>query len=392
MSNVPATEFDFDHPPLAWRTHSSRWRKYADRDVLPLWVADMDFAAPPAVIQALHERVAQGVFGYCSAPASLTQAIVEAMQRLYGWHVHPDWIVYLPGAVVGLNVMSRALLADGDELLCLTPIYPPFMTAPQVSGRVARQVPLVLDRAAHRWSIDFDALEAAITPRTKMLLLCHPHNPISRVWREDELRQLAELCERHNLYIGSDELHCDLILDPLLRHIPMAMLGDSIAQRTVTLMAPSKTFNLAGLGTTLAIIPDAIARQKIRTAAAYRASSVNALGYVACEAAYRHGEPWRQAVLSYLRSNRDLLVAFITDNLPGISLEAPIEATFLAWLNVASLNLDNPVNFFESHGVGLMDGEPFSAPRGHYVRLNFALPRSLLLDALKRMQTALQTP
>jgi cystathionine beta-lyase len=212
------------------------------------------------------------------------------------------------------------------------------------------------------------------------------------VWREDELRQLAELCERHNLYIGSDELHCDLILDPLLRHIPMAMLGDSIAQRTVTLMAPSKTFNLAGLGTTLAIIPDAIARQKIRTAAAYRASSVNALGYVACEAAYRHGEPWRQAVLSYLRSNRDLLVAFITDNLPGISLEAPIEATFLAWLNVASLNLDNPVNFFESHGVGLMDGEPFSAPRGHYVRLNFALPRSLLLDALKRMQTALQTP
>jgi len=392
MSNLPAPEFDFDHPPIAWRAHSSRWRKYADRDVIPLWVADMDFAAPPAVIEALHERVAQGVFGYCSATASLTEGIVEAMLRLYAWRVQPDWIVYLPGAVVGLNVMSRALLAEGDELLCLTPVYPPFMTAPKVSGRVAREVPLVLDRAAHRWSIDFDALEAAITPRTKMLLLCHPHNPTSRVWRENELRQLAELCDRHDLYIGSDELHCDLILDPQLTHVPMAMLGDEIAQRTITLMAPSKTFNLAGLGTTSAIIPDAIARQKIRTAAAYRASNVNALGYIACEAAYRHGEPWRQALLAYLRTNRDLLVSIIAENLPGISVEAPIEATFLAWLNVSSLGLDQPVEFFESHGVGLMDGEAFGAARGHYVRLNFAVPRALLLDALKRMQTALQSP
>jgi cysteine-S-conjugate beta-lyase len=389
MSNASATDLDFDHPPLAWRAHSSRWRKYGDRDVIPLWVADMDFAAPAAVIQALHERVGQGVFGYCSARASLTEGIVEAMDRLYGWRVHPEWIVYLPGAVVGLNVMSRALLAEGEEVLCLTPVYPPFMTAPKVSGRVAREVPLVLDRAAHRWSIDFDALEAAITPRTKMLFLCHPHNPISRVWREDELRRLAELCERHDLYIGSDELHCDLILDPKLRHVPMATIGEAISQRTITLMAPSKTFNLAGLGTTLAIVPDAIARQKIRSAAAYRASNVNALGYIACEAAYRHGEPWRQALLAYLRTNRDLLVSFIAEHFPGISLEAPIEATFLAWLNVASLKLDNPAEFFESHGVGLMDGETFSAPRGHYVRLNFAVPRGMLVEALQRMQTGL---
>jgi len=390
MNDVAPAQFDFDQPPLGWRAHSSRWRKYQGRDVLPLWVADMDFAAPPPVIEALQERVGMGVFGYCTAPASLTEGVVEAMLRSYGWHVQPEWIVYLPGAVVGLNVLSRALMAEGEEVLCLTPVYPPFMTAPEVSGRVARQVPLVLDKVARRWSIDFDALEAAITPRTRMLFLCHPHNPISRVWREDELRQLAALCQRHNLFIGSDELHCDLILDPQLRHVPTAMLGEEIAQRTITLMAPSKTYNLAGLGTTLVIAADAEVRQKIRAAAAYRASSVNALGYVACDAAYRRGEPWRQALLSYLRSNRDLLVSFIDENLPGVSLDAPIEATFLAWLNVASLQLDKPVDFFESHGVGLMDGQPFGAPRGHYVRLNFAVPRALLLEALARIQTALK--
>jgi cystathionine beta-lyase len=389
MNDLAASKFDFDQPPLAWRPYSSRWRKYDGRDVLPLWVADMDFPAPAAVIEALQERVGIGVFGYCSPPASLTEGVASAMFRNYGWRIQPDWIVYLPGAVVGLNVMSRALLAEGDEVLCLTPVYPPFMTAPEVSGRVARLVPLALDRVGRRWSIDFDALEAAITPRTRMLLLCHPHNPISRLWRKDELHQLAAFCERHNLYIGSDELHCDLILDPALAHVPMAMLGEAISRRTITLMAPSKTYNLAGLGTTLVIAEDAEVRQKIRTAAAYRASSVNGLGYIACEAAYRHGEPWRQAMLGYLRGNRDLLVSFAAENLPGISIEAPIEATFLAWLNVASLALDKPVEFFESHGVGLMDGQPFGAARGEYVRLNFAVSRALLSDALERMRTAI---
>jgi cystathionine beta-lyase len=383
-------EPDFDHPPVAWRAHSHRWRKYAQRNVLPLWVADMDFASPPAVIQALHERVSQGVFGYCGPTSSCTEGIVHALNRLYGWGIQPEWIVYLPGAVVGLNVMSRALVPPGDELLCFTPVYPPFMTAPEVSGRIVRQVPLMLDRAAHRWGIDFDALQASITARTRMLLLCHPHNPIGRVWREDELRQIAALCERHDLYICSDELHCDLVLNPELRHLPMAMLGTEIARRTITLMAPSKTYNLAGLGTTLAIISDAEVRQKIRTAAGYRASSVNALGYIACEAAYRHGEPWRKAVLQYLRHNRDLLGAFCAEHLPGITLEAPIEATFLAWLNVGALHLHQPVEFFESHGVGLMDGKPFGTADEQYLRLNFAVPRALLHEALTRMQVALK--
>jgi cystathionine beta-lyase len=383
--------FDFDTVPDRRGTDSQKWQKYAGRDVLPLWVADMDFPAPPAVLDALRRRVEHGVFGYARPVPSTVTAVVDAMAARYGWAIDPAWLVWLPGLVVGLNVTAQAFAAPGDEVLCTTPVYPPFLTAPKNSGRVARTVPLILDRAARRWAIDWEALERAVTPRTKLFFLCNPHNPVARVFRREELVRLAEFCLRHDLVLCSDEIHCDLILDPSLPHVPTCTLGAEIARRTITLMAPSKTYNLPGFGTSLAIIPDPALRNRFVRATTGIVAEVNCLGYTACEAAYRDSEPWRQALLAYLRGNRDFMLDFVAHELPGVIIEAPIEATYLAWLNVERLRLPDPVAHFETHGVGLSDGVFFGAPRGNYVRLNFGCPRATLGEALRRMKTALGT-
>ena len=380
--------FDFDTPPERRDTDSQKWQKYAGRDVLPLWVADMDFRSPPALIAALHRRVEDGVFGYARPVKSTVDAFVAACAERYGWTVDPAWLVWLPGLVVGLNVVTAACTATGEEVLTLAPVYPPFLSTPRHSGRVSTQAMWALN--AGHWAIDWDALERAVTPRTKIFLLCNPHNPLARVWRREELTRLAEFCLRHNLVLCSDEIHCDLILDPALRHIPTATLGPEIAARTITLMAPSKTYNVPGLGTSLAIIPDPALRAKFVRATAGIVAEVTCLGYTACEAAFRDGEPWRQALLATLRGHRDFLVDFVARELPGVVLEAPIEATYLAWLNVAALGLADPVAHFEQHGVGLSDGAFFGEPRGRHVRLNFGCPKATLVEALARMKKALK--
>ena len=307
------------------------------------------------------------------------------MAEHYGWAIDPTWIVWLPGLVAGLNLTAQAYAEPGEEVLTLTPVYPPFISGPKNSGRISTQVPLRL--VAHRWEIDWVALERAVTPSTKLFFLCNPHNPIGRVWRRPELERLGEFCIRHNLILCSDEIHCGLILDDL-PHIPAAALGTAIAQRTITLMAPSKTYNVPGLGTSIAIIPDATLRAKFVRASAGIMAEVNALGFTACEAAYRDSEPWRQALLQTLRSNRDLILDFVARELPGITIEAPIEATYLAWLNVAALNLADPIAHFEQHGVGLSEGSFFGEPRGTHVRLNFGCPSVTLREALQRMKRA----
>ena len=380
--------FDFDTVLERRGTDSQKWQKYAGRDILPLWVADMDFKSSPAIIAALQERVAQGVFGYARPVKSTVDAFVNAAAQRYGWQVDPAWIVWLPGLVVGLNIIAQAFAQPGEEVLTLTPVYPPFMTAPKNSGRVSLQVPFQLDAAARRWDIDWAALERAVTPKTKLFYLCNPHNPIARVWRREELVRLGEFCVKHNLLLCSDEIHCDLILDSL-PHIPSATLGDEIARRTITLMAPSKTYNVPGLGTSLAIIPDAKLRAQFVRAAAGVMAEVTSLGFTACEAAYRDSEPWRQGLLAHLRDNRDFLFDFVAREMPGVTLEAPIEATYLAWLNVSALKLADPIAHFEAHGVGLSDGTFFGEPRGLHVRLNFGCPRATLTEALTRMKRAL---
>lgn len=382
--------FDFDYIPQRHGTDSQKWQKYADKDILPLWVADMDFRSSPAILAALHERVEHGIFGYARPTASTVSAVTDALSERYGWTIDPSWIVWLPGLVCGLNVTSQAFAQPGEEVLTLTPVYPPFMTAPKNSGRVSVTVPFVLDSSSTpaRWAIDWDALERAVTPKAKLFFLCNPHNPLARVWRREELVRLGEFCARHDLVLCSDEIHCDLILDPQLKHIPTATLSPAIAARSITLMAPSKTYNVPGLGTSFAIISDPTLRARFVRASAGIVAEVTTLGFAACEAAYRDSEPWRQELLAYLRGNRDFILDFLARELPDLHVAAPIEATYLAWINIESLGLTDPIAHFEHHGVGLSECAFFGAKRGSHVRINFGCPRATLAEALKRIKAA----
>ncbi len=379
-------KFDFDQPIDRAASDSQKWQKYAGRAILPLWVADMDFAAPPAVLDALHARVAHGVLGYSKPMPSLNEATLAYCARRYGWSVDPAWLVWLPGLVTGLNVAARALGEDGDEVLCATPVYPPFMSSPVNQRRRTVAVPMALEGG--RWVMDVTALERAVTPRSRALFLCSPHNPVGRAFSRAELSAIADFCVRHDLVLVSDEIHCDLVLDDLA-HVPTATLSPEIAARSITLMAPSKTYNVPGLGCSLAIIPDAKLRAAFARAAAGIVPDANVLGLVACEAAFRHGEPWRQQLLAYLRGNRDVIEQTVArGELPGITL-THIEATYLAWLNIEELKLTSAHAFFEQHGLGFSDGAPFGAAKDTYVRLNFGCTRATLVEALARLKRAL---
>jgi cystathionine beta-lyase len=374
--------FDFETPVDRRGTASEKWDRYAGHDVLPLWVADMDFRAPPAVIQALHQRVDHGVFGYTSPPAELVETVVGMLQREYDWHVRTDWLVWLPGLVCGLNVACRAVGEPGDGVAAFTPVYPPFLSAPGLAGRELTSVPLVC--CGEQWQMDLDAVERAITPRTRLLLLCSPHNPVGRVWAREEQLALLELAERHDLSVCSDEIHAGLVLDEDKPHLPFASLSAAAARRTITLHAPSKTYNIPGLGCSFAVIPDQGLRRSFRHAMAGIVPHVNLLGYTAALAAYRDGEEWRQELLEYLRANRNLTFRAIA-GMPGLK-SWPVEATYLAWIDARGLAVADPGRFFEEAGVGLSDGTAFGAPG--FVRLNFGCPRSLLETALERMQSA----
>jgi cystathionine beta-lyase len=363
---------------------SLKWNRYRGRDVLPLWVADMDFRAPPAVLDALHRRIEQGVFGYAQPWPSLVAAVVDYLDKEYDWRIEPEWIVWLPGLVTGLNVACRTVVGD---VLTATPIYPPFLSAPRLAGRRLLTVPLV--STASGWQWDFAALEAALTPECRLLLLCHPHNPVGRAWREDELRRIAEIAERHDLTVCSDEIHCDLVLDDR-RHRPFAGLGEAAARRSITLMAPSKTFNVPGLGCAFAIVPAAGLRRDFKRVMDGIVPHVNVLGLVACEAALRHGGAWRAALLDTLRGNRDLVAAAVA-TMPGFVM-TPVEATYLAWIDCRASGIDDPQRFFEDAGVGLSAGRDFGLGDDYkqFVRLNFGCPRSTLTRALDRMGEAMR--
>ncbi len=377
------SEFDFDTVIDRTSTASHKWSKYRDRDVIPLWVADMDFRSAPPIIEALHERVAHGVYGYTQAPAELVTAVRASLLAEHHWEVDPAWIVWLPGLVSGLNVLCRAIGRPQEEVITFTPIYPPFLAAPRFAGKAEVKVPLRVREGI--WRVDLAALERSITPRTKLLLLCSPHNPVGRVWSAAELSAVAEIAQHYDLIIGSDEVHAGLVLDEDKRHTPIATLSADVAARTVTLMAPSKTFNLPGLGCSFAVIGDPGLREAFCEATAGIVPHVNLFGYVAALAAYEEGMPWHRELLAYLRGNRDLLEREIK-TMPGLRM-THVEATYLAWIDARSAGLRDPVRFFEEAGVGLSDGTEFDA--AGFVRLNFGCSRSLLAESLKRMRTAL---
>ena len=375
--------FDFNTVVERRETASMKWDKYKGKDVIPLWVADMDFRSPPAVIDALQRRIDHGVFGYAVPPESLNQTVVEMLAAEYNWSIQPQWLVWLPGLVTGLNVACRAVGKDNDHVMTAVPVYPPFLSAPGNSRRNPIKVPL--RHQGNRWSFDFERLEQAITRHTRLFLLCNPHNPVGRAFTRDELATLAAICERHDIIICSDEIHCGLLLDEDKVHLPTSTLDPEVARRTITLMSPSKTFNLPGLGCAFAVIPDEKLRRRFVQAKTGIVPLINALGFTAAEAAYRDCADWHAGLLEYLRGNRDTVARAIAD-LPMLSM-APLEATYLAWIDVRCADLPNPVRFFEDAGVGLQDGIEFDGPG--FVRLNFGCQRPLLQEALDRMKSAM---
>jgi len=375
--------FDFDTVIDRNGGDSIKWNRYPP-GVLPLWVADMDFASPPAVIAALQRRVAHGVFGYGEVLPSLVEAVQEHLAAEYGWRIAADWLVWLPGLVTGLNVACRAVGEPGSAVFTATPIYPPFLSAAQNSQQRTVTAPLQLVEGLWQW--DYAAVEAALTADTKLLLLCHPHNPGGRAWREAELDEIAAIARRHDLVVCSDEIHCGLILEPGLRHVPFAARGEEAAKRSITLMAPSKTFNIPGLGCAFAVIPDAALRRCFLAAMQGIVPHVNVLGLAATEAAFRHGGPWRKELLDYLRANRDRVEAAVAA-LPGLTL-AHVEATYLAWIEVREPGRlrDDPAAGFARAGVGLSAGRDFGGDAYRsFVRLNFGCPRTTLDAALARI-------
>jgi len=377
--------FNFDVIVERRDTASMKWDKYGGRDVIPLWVADMDFLSPPAVIDALDKRVKHGIFGYTMPPDELYEIVLSMLKEEYGWKAEKEWIVWLPGLVTGLNVACRAVGEDGDDVITAVPVYPPFLTAPANSRRNLIKTHLL--ETDGKWGFDFESIEKAITPRTRLFLLCNPHNPVGRVYDMDELTCLASICAKYGIIISSDEIHCGLVLDDSKRHIPTATLSPEMSDRTITLMAPSKTFNTPGLGCSFAVISEKNLRKRFTNAMTGIVPRVNTLGYTAAVAAYRDSHEWRRALIAYLRKNRDLVIGAV-NRMTGLSA-GEVEATYLAWIDIRNSGIDDPVKFFEDAGVGLFDGKEFGTPG--FVRLNFGCPRSLLAKALKRMATAVNS-
>ena len=374
---------DFDTVLSRAGTASMKWQRYAGTDVLPFWVADMDFAVAAPIREALVARVDHPIYGYTTATAGLVDAVTGHLEREYGWSVNPDWIVWLPGVVSGLAASTRAFCADGDELIVHTPIYHHFFDSHEEDRHVLVRVPLGTGPDGRRtW--DITATRAACTGRTRLLMLCSPHNPTGTVFAEDELAGIAGLAEEFDLTVVSDEIHCDLVVDPHARHRPTAAARPEIRDRTVTLMSASKTWNIAGLNCSFAIVPDEARRERFRGACRSIVPPVPPFAYTATEAAYRDGGPWRAALLDYLAGNLKLIRTSLAD-VDGLELR-PLQATYLAWIDATALGLDDAQGYFETEGVGLSSGEQFGEP-GH-LRMNFACPRATLAEGLERMRAA----
>jgi len=372
---------EFDNVVERRGTLSTKWSKYKDLDVLPFWVADMDFQAPAFIRDALRKRLDHGIFGYSETPQALIDAVILWLADEFDWSVSPEWLVWLPGVVPGLNLACRAVGVPGDCVMINVPVYYPFLAVPGNGGRTAIEVPLTLENG--RWVMDFPSMTAALRNRTRLLMLCNPQNPTGRIYERDELVALAKFCERHDLMICSDEIHCDLRLDAR-PHIPIASLSADIAARTITLMAPTKTYNTPGLACAFAVIPDAALRRRFCDARAGLLPGIGLLAYTAALAAYEDPSDWLDRLRAYLRGNRDVLEACVAE-LPGVSM-THVEGTYLGWIDIRELKLDNAMRHFEAHGLGLSDGTQFRGPG--FVRFNFGCPRATLDEGLRRFRRA----
>ncbi len=381
------TSFDFDTLIERRGTDAKKWAAYP-ADVLPMWVADMDFAAPPSVIEALQARVEHGVFGYGLPQDAFRQQIVDDTQAKYGWAILADDIVFLPGVEPGFNMALKSETKPGDGLLIQTPIYSPILNAHRHWGLESIEAPLVT--TGEGYEMDTAALDAAMA-KSRAFLLCNPHNPTGKALTHSELTAIAASAIRHDVLVIADEIHCELLLDGR-RHIPIASLSPEIAERTITLMSASKTYNIAGLKTAFAIVTNANLRKRFNSARLGLVDSVNVLGLEASRAAYATASAWRDALLTYLQDNRDYLQGEIARRFPAIRM-VPAQATYLAWLDCSALGLaEPPQSFFLDRGrVAFSAGSDFGSNYGKFLRVNFGCPRPLLEEGLKRMEAALSS-
>jgi aminotransferase/cystathionine beta-lyase len=374
--------FNFDAPVNRSNSDSIRWDRYAGDDVIPLWVADMDFQSPPCVMEALAERVQDGIFGYTHAPDALRSEIARYVAAHYDWEVHPDWIVILPSVVSGLYTAVRQLSNPSEHILVPQPVYHHLRLACSEAPRPYTEIPLVLEN--DRWVLPWQALDPFCQTNTKLALLCNPQNPGGTVYTKSELLQFAAFCEAHDLLICSDEIHAGLVLDEQNPHVPIASLDQRISMRTVTLMSLNKVFNFPGIGLAWAVAENARLRAAMKTDLHRTLAEPGLLAYTATMAALRDGEGWRQSLLQYLRSNRDYVVGRI-QAMPPLKL-AKTEASYLAWIDCSALGCADPHALFLSFGLALSPGAQFNATQ--FVRLNFGTQRALLAQAMDRMALA----
>jgi cystathionine beta-lyase len=366
---------------------SVKWNVYA-KDILPMWVADMDVRSPQAVIDALQRRVSTGVFGYPLPSRELIDVIVKRMLDRYQWQIAREDVILVPGVVSGFNLAAQAFTNPGNSLIIQTPVYPPFLCAAENAGARGIQNDLV-QQPDGRYIIDFDSFERAIEPDKTAFIMSNPHNPVGRVFTKEELEKLGEICLRHGVTIISDEIHSDLIYPGYL-HIPIASISPEFAKNTVTFIAPSKTFNVAGLDCAVMICSDPAKRERLEKARKGLLGHVNLMGQAAALAAYTGGQEWLDQLLVELEENRNLLFDFVNQRLQGISMAKP-EGTYLAWLDCRKLSLPtDPYHFFlEQARVAMNDGREFGAAGEGFLRLNFGCSQRMLVEALTRMETAL---
>jgi cystathionine beta-lyase len=387
--------YDFDEIIDRQESDCVKWH-YFDKGVLPMWVADMDFRSPEPVIRALQERVRHGVYGYPELSTHntdlichLKDRIVERMASRYRWFISEDDIFLLPGVVTGFNLACHALAVPDKAVYVQTPVYHPILHAGKETGCLSQEMELTYE-PTQGYSVDLDLFKSNLNPQTRLFILCNPHNPVGKVFRKNELLEVAEICLERGITICSDEIHCDLIFSGH-EHIPIASLDPAIARNTITLMAPSKTFNLAGLQCSFAIVQNSELRQTFLNARKGLVPWVNLFGLQAALAAYAEGGEWFTQLMVYLEANRDYLVSFVQENLPGVRMIAP-EGTYLAWLDCREAGIEgSPYQFFlEEARVGFNDGEVFGKGGGGFVRMNFGCPRALLVEGLERMKHALE--
>lgn len=370
-------------PPIDRRgTSSEKWEKYAGRDVLPLWVADMDLPTAPFVLNAVRDRLEHPILGYTAPPARMAEAFIAWLQRCYGWRVDEEWLVWIPGVVPGFNVAARAAATKGHDLVIPAPVYGPILKVADNVGLRGVVSSLVLNQG--RWEMDVDDLAEKLSPATAAVLFCNPQNPTGRVYDRGELEALAELALRNNTLVVSDEIHCPIVLDATKRHVPIASLDRSIEARSISLFAPTKAFNFPGLNAAVAVIPDQTLRERYELVGTGLISVHAPLAFAALTAAFEDDSPWLDEQNAFLAGNARRLENAVAD-IDGVR-STRVEGTYLAWLDVSALGLADAAAAFEDHGLGLHAGEEFGGPG--FLRFNFGCARSILDEAIARLARA----